>query len=225
LPKPSLAFPEMQSWSATTLARSTQTLLRAFSLKFSPGSLRSRSKASRCAREFAGLVGEVVNATVSRAPVTFVELEDSIEFEGFVAHAPAKVPAPFSLEGGGFLFLYQHLCLRRREKYLTTLGYRYVYQSGESDESQIFRFEYEREPEDGYGYPRFHLHINATPNTYEGEKEFPSLHIPTGRVTIEDVVRHLVTEHSVGPISPAWEKTLAQAEESFREIQRKRLIV
>jgi hypothetical protein len=123
------------------------------------------------------------------------------------------------------LSLYQQLCLRRKEKYLTTLEYKYVYQAGDHDETQILRYEYEREPGDGYPYPRAHLHINATPEHYQGDKPFPELHIPIGeRVTVEELARHLVTEHGVGPISPNWEETLEAAHNDWREIQRKRLI-
>jgi hypothetical protein len=52
---------------------------------------------------------------------------------------------------------------------------------------------------------------------------FRRLHLPTGRVTIEELLRHLVREHAIGPISDAWETTLREAEEFFEEIQRKRL--
>jgi hypothetical protein len=46
---------------------------------------------------------------------------------------------------------------------------------------------------------------------------------PLAAVMVEDVVRHLVVEHGVGPISDDWEQVLTDAEEAFREIQRKRV--
>lgn len=128
------------------------------------------------------------------------------------------------LKNGKFLFVYQRLGLRRHEHFLTTLEYSYAYQATADNNSWIFRYEYLREPDPGYAYPSSHLHVNATPDTYEGAKEFSRLHLPAGdRVTIESVVRHLIAEHDVEPISPDWEAVLDGAEEAFREIQRKRV--
>ena len=131
------------------------------------------------------------------------------------------------LENGRYLYLYQHLGLRREERYLTTLEYRYVYEETEDEDSWIFRYEYQREPPGGYPYPLAHLHVNASPGGYQAGKPFPRLHLPTGkRVTIEDVVRHLLDEHEVPAVSPdTWQDVLAGTTEAFDEIQRRRLIV
>jgi hypothetical protein len=84
--------------------------------------------------------------------------------------------------------------------------------------------EYEREPEGGYPFPRCHLHVNASPGSYAGDKAFPDLHLPAGgRAMFEQICRHLVKECGIGPISDSWEATLADAEDSFREIQRRRV--
>jgi hypothetical protein len=168
-------------------------------------------------------VGRVLNTTVSACPITFVPLERAA-FEGLVGFCPRKVPEPMQLTNGRFLYVYQWLGLRRPERYLTTLEYRYVYQETEDDDSWIFRYEYQREPGDTYPYPIAHLHVNAEPVGYEGPKLFPRLHLPTGRVTIEEVARHLVNEHGVPPISDGWPNVLLQAEAAFREIQRRRIL-
>jgi hypothetical protein len=130
------------------------------------------------------------------------------------------------LANGCYLCLYQRLGLRREERFLTTLEYKYQYQESEDEETWIFRYEYQREPEEGYPYPRSHLHVNAAPESYSSGKPFPRLHLPTGaRVTVEDVVRHLVNEHEVPVISPDnWQDVLEGAEHAFGEIQRRRLI-
>jgi hypothetical protein len=191
-------------------------------LRFSPGSLRTTAKARRAAQEFGGLVGEVINATVSKAPIAYVEVSDSPEFDGFVARAPNRTPDALPLNDGRYLYLIQRLGLRRDEKYLTTLEYRYVYQATQDPDSWIFRYEYQREPAEGYPYPVANLQINASPDSYAGDKRFRDLHLPTGRVTIEDIVRHLIDEHGLEPVSDDWGETLSATEESFKEIQRKR---
>jgi hypothetical protein len=127
------------------------------------------------------------------------------------------------LENGRFLYLYQHLGLRRKQRYLTTLEYKYWYQATADSDSWIFRYEYLREPPEPFPYPRCHLHINANPGSYNGERPFAGLHLPVGeRVTIEAVARHLVQEQGLRPVSPAWEKELAETEAEFTKIQRKR---
>jgi hypothetical protein len=49
-----------------------------------------------------------------------------------------------------------------------------------------------------------------------------AMHIPTGRVTLEDIVRHLILEHEIRPSTPKWEVTLDETEKAFLEIQKKR---
>jgi hypothetical protein len=168
------------------------------------------------------MVGSMVNATVSRAPITFVEVQGGADPTWYVAHCAAGEPAAMPLENGRYLFLFQLLGLRRPEKYLTTLSYSYSYQATEDENSWTLRYDYVREPPPGYRYPRFHVHVSASPTSYRGPRSFPDLHLPTGRVTIEELLRHLVREHAIGPISGAWETTLREAEEFFEEIQRKR---
>jgi len=50
------------------------------------------------------------------------------------------------LVDGSYLFLYHRLGLRRPERFLATLEYIYRYQADASDDSWIFRYEYQREP-------------------------------------------------------------------------------
>lgn len=193
-------------------------------MRFSPGSLDSDTKAERTAREFGALVARAVNGSVSPAPIRFIRT-DREDFEGFIAHVEGKVPAPMPLANGHYLYIIQRLGLRRPERYLTTLEYGYWYQAQSPEDSWIFRYEYQREPEPPYRYPRCHVHINADPMTYQGSKDFPKLHLPAGdRVTLESVLRHLIDEHDVPAISPNWESILDETEAAFRKIQHKRAL-
>jgi hypothetical protein len=194
-------------------------------LQYSPGSLGSENEALRTARDFARLVGRVINTTVSAAPITFVEVRG--EEVGFIAHCERAIrPIPMLLANGEYLFVYQALGLRRAEHFLTTLEYRYTYQATAADDSWLVRYEYKREPPPPYAYPLCHLHVNANPTAYAGEKGFADLHLPCGeRVTIESVCRHLVTEHGIGPLSPDWEEVLAGCEDAFQEIQKRRVLM
>lgn len=170
------------------------------------------------------MVGAVLNATISQAPIAFVEVTGA-EFGAFVGHCPNKLPEPMPLVNGHYLYLYNALGLRRKERYLATLEYRYWYQATADPNSWIFRYEYLRDPPPGYPFAPCHVHVNARPATYTGAKQFRDLHLPVGeRVTIEAIVRHLVTEHGVTPISPNWEDAVKAAEDHFQDVQRKRLL-
>jgi hypothetical protein len=46
---------------------------------------------------------------------------------------------------------------------------------------------------------------------------FGRLHVPTGWVTIEEVIRFLIQELHVTPLSQNWDAILRESEQSFRE--------
>jgi hypothetical protein len=106
------------------------------------------------------MVGAVVNRTISQAPITFVQVVEGANPTWYIAHVgPDKLPKPLPLVNGHFLHLYQLLGLRREERFLATLEYRYTYQRTEDDDSWIFRYEYMREPPDRYPYSLSHVHV------------------------------------------------------------------
>jgi hypothetical protein len=172
--------------------------------------LSNNRQAARAAREYAEGFGRLVNATISKAPMALVRLPGA-EFQGFVAHcASRKFAKPMPLTNGNFLYVYQQVGVR--DDLLTPLDHTYTYQATEDDESWIFRYEYLHEQEPGYEYPTAHLHVNAHPDFYDGPRPFPALHLPTNYVTLESVIRHLVVEHQLGPISTNWESVLENSE-------------
>jgi hypothetical protein len=112
-------------------------------------------------------------------------------------------PVPVRLTSRGWLLAAQTLGIRESRRdgqfWLTTLRSVYSWQVTDDDASWLVRWEYDR---DGAGpYPSSHIHVNAEPVDYEGEKYFPKLHLPSGRVAIEDVLEFLVTEQGVIPHS------------------------
>jgi hypothetical protein len=193
-------------------------------LHYSPGSLTTDHSARRAAQDFANLVGAIVNTTVSRAPISFLEVQGP-EFEGFVAHRSGRVPVAMPLQNGRHLFIYHKLGLRREERFLTTLEYKY--QLSGDGRRRLLDLPV-RVPARAAG----RLSLSARPRACErsaGELQhqqgIPRLHLPTGtRVRIEDVVRHLLDEHEVPAISSNWQAVLAAAEADFAEIQRRRIV-
>jgi hypothetical protein len=83
----------------------------------------------------------------------------------------------------------------------------------------IFRYDYERDSPEMYPYPTAYLHVNAQPAYYRGVKPFPDLHLPTRRLSLEEIIRHLIVEHDVptfGPKQAALDFLTEQQEEFER---------
>lgn len=93
---------------------------------------------------------------------------------------------------------------------------RYVYSTSadpDSDQEWIFRYEYCLEPEENVPYA--HVHLNAICNN----RPMQHIHFPIGRVSIEQIIAHLILEHGVTPRTPDWFGIL---EESHRGFVRRR---
>ena len=114
---------------------------------------------------------------------------------------------PVKLINGGFL-KFEHVVRvledegpERKLNKMATLGYSCQYSiTSPEDPNWVFRYEYDVEPLDTkVRYPAGHLHVNAEPDEYakiETAKNFPSLHLPTRRMSLEEIVWHLINEHS-----------------------------
>ena len=134
-------------------------------------------------------------------------------------------PAPLS----NGLYLNVEMTLRINREYAETPDVRlettratYTYQASDDldDPQPVFVYEYIRYPPPPY--PRCHLHVHAVPGHYAGCKPFPRLHLPTRRITLEQVVWHLIQEHGVEPRHDDWHEVLWRHEEWFRDIQKNR---
>ncbi len=85
----------------------------------------------------------------------------------------------------------------------------YCLQASGSRKSWLLRWDYVREPsESEYAYPRAHVHVNAA---FADGATAGRLHIPTRRLPLELVVRHLITDWNVKPRTPGWEAILDES--------------
>ncbi|MDI3339907.1 MAG: hypothetical protein QJR03_05170 [Sphaerobacter sp.] len=101
---------------------------------------------------------------------------------------------------------------------LRTISYRYALYRDGIDEP-ILRWEYVRLPGDNAQYCRHHLQGSiAVPLTDDRERH-PSLndwHLPTGWVTIEEVLRFCIVDLGVQPLNPEWDSILRDSYERFK---------
>ena len=102
---------------------------------------------------------------------------------------------PARLSNGMYLNVQMTLQIDRKStdpphRRLETSRATYTYQAGEDlDEPRpVFSYQFDRSASSPH--PRCHLHVYAAPEHYQGSS-FRRLHLPTRRITLEQVVWHL----------------------------------
>jgi len=102
---------------------------------------------------------------------------------------------------------------------LRTLQYAYRIQRSASvqDEAEV-RFEYVS-PETDANFPYSRHHVQFHQDYHEVRERFSlqKLHIPTGGVTIEHVIRFLIADLGVPPLVTNWDEELKKSEEQSRK--------
>ncbi len=97
---------------------------------------------------------------------------------------------------------------------------RYQYQCDDIGSRWIFRYDYVREPKDQH--PATHLQVRGQlsekATLHKGLLE--RVHFPSGRISIESVIRLLIEQFSVTPHTPTdiWRPVLAESEQIFESI-------
>jgi len=131
-----------------------------------------------------------------------------------VAVAVPLPPSPW------YLYLGQELQAvpEGREYILRTLKYEYrVQRSPSIQEEAEARFEYvSRDMEPSARYSRHHVQFHRDYHAAREDFSPSKFHIPTGWVTIENVIRFLIADLDVPPLVETWEEELRRSEEQFR---------
>lgn len=101
---------------------------------------------------------------------------------------------------------------------LRTMEYNYHLLGGPSPDSPwIIRWEYKSHSRQRNEHPRHHVHLATVIDTPAGKMDFDKLHLSTGWVTIEEVIRFLIAEVGVKPKANNWDEELIKSEELFRK--------
>lgn len=171
--------------------------------------------------KFTNHLGRLLNRTITDAPLSYlvVNEKDNRAYISFRRHA-TQIAAPL-LSHGLYLFLGQVITVVQEgpEWRLKTLQYRYWVQGDDDDNSDswYFRFEYTSPTLKPMTNPRHHLHVPCTLRCGGANMELKQLHIPTGWVTVEEIIRFLVHEIGVRCKARTWDRILLESEEQFRE--------
>jgi hypothetical protein len=172
------------------------------------------------ARLFCDQVNRLLNATVTQARSTLLEGPR----EGLVMlslrEAVGEPGAPLRTKYGTLrLIVGQHLSSektsRRRHK-LKTVKYAYrIAEEGARD--ALLRWEYASEAEHGdRPFCRHHGHALAELGLSKGVLSLDEVHIPTGYVSLEDVLRFCIVDLGVAPLRDDWHERLRESARDFR---------
>ncbi len=99
------------------------------------------------------------------------------------------------------------------------LEYRYRIQGTPllEDEAEV-RFEYVSSDIDpDFSYSRHHVQFHRDSQSASSDFSLSKFHIPTGGVTIEQVIRFLIADLSVPPLTEHWKEELRESEKLTRE--------
>jgi len=182
----------------------------------------SGSNPAKIIKEFRQYIANLLNSTVTDAPVSEAILEKSpIQWRARISlggktgepRAIPLKPAPWHLA------LSQHIAAvrdRKRNWSLRTLQYSYRIQGGPDLRSDwYFRFEYKSREVLSALHPRSHLHLPVSLDCGTRRMDLSRVHIPTGQVTLEEIIRFLIQELGVKAKVKDWDSALRISEEEF----------
>ena len=151
----------------------------------------------------------IINATVSESRLVLLELERAADLRQIVRFQEGE-RLPLALRPRGYLHFRQ--LVRRVADHVQVSEELYIFsESSDPDDEAawIIRYEYDRVPI--AGKPQAHLHVNA-------ERKGVSLrhiHFPTGRISVEQLLAHLIFEHGIEPLSGNAMGILAESHKGF----------
>lgn len=172
-------------------------------------------------RKFRDHISALLNQTITDAPLSLTHRKDRpfAQF-AFRDEADFAIAAPL-FSGGLFLAVSQQLQVEQQANKswrLRTLTYSYhLLEDSNRDSRWLIRWEYVSHLQRRNEHPRHHVHIATTINTAAGKMDFDKLHLSTGWVTIEEVIRFLIAEVGIRPKIEDWDERLLKSEELFRE--------
>lgn len=131
----------------------------------------------------------------------------------------SRTPGPF-LHGTALMLYVEHEVDAAGDT-AHTASYRYVLQGDGTPNSWLVRWEYLRERPRGYPYALSHVHVNASFGDAAASrlaaKPLARLHLPSARVAVELVLRHLIAEWDVQPKTDAWPQILDASLTGFEQ--------
>ena len=172
-----------------------------------------------CYEHFRAHVAELISDTLTqRFPLHVTESIDSYTLS-FRDHT-GPITVPLDTTFGRLYFYFAHALRAPREgtKFvLHTHGYWYrLHARPGPNEKALIRWEYVADENPFTNRPaRHHVQIASGVSFQNGRIDLNKVHVPTGRVPFEEVLRFLFTDLGVPPRRRDWATLLAISEEKF----------
>ena len=183
---------------------------------------RTTYSGRRAARDLLRRIREVYKI-IADAELSDAWPGNDVQIVGHGVTPSSRRGRPVPLSNG--MYLNVELTLAVSDPYaprLATTRASYTYQVGDDLDNPRPLFTYQYDQNAPFPYPRCHLHVFAASDNYVHERPFSRLHLPTRRITLEQIVWHLIQEHHVDPRRDDWRQVLWRHEEWFRTIQQDR---
>jgi hypothetical protein len=173
-------------------------------------------------RHFQNYINKLLNTVLTQYRLQFIAFGARQEQALLSFRDRRRPPTAVPLRSSPwYLSLMQELqaVAEGKEYTLRTIQYAYRIQRTPSiqDEAEV-RFEYvSRSVDPSALWCRHHVQFHRDYQDVRGGFSPNKLHIPTGWVTIESVIRFLIADLGIPPIIKGWEKELRKGEAQFRE--------
>ncbi len=177
-----------------------------------------------CAEQFRTHIATLLSRTIAPpVPLLLYGVERSGGTRFRVSFRQGETPTTIPLDtryGRLFFHLTQLVEADKTGKHcyrLETRAYWYRLQAtGGLQDPALLRWEYDRANDPRHpGPPRHHLHAPAAVTWGAYALDLDKIHTPSGWVTIEELIRFLIVELGVAPVSPTWPKVVAESEDVF----------
>jgi len=173
------------------------------------------------AHQFCDVLNRVLNTTVTRARLVEFGPKDMPDARRQIAFRQAGLPvaAPLNTRFGGMGLYIGQVCdsiPTDEGRRFITVEYKYTLTRNGAPEA-LLRWDYVREPDQGGRWCRHHLQ-GPVPLAIGGGGSIPlnDLHLPTGYVTIEEVLRFCIVDLGVRPLADNWNEILTESYERFK---------
>ena len=160
-------------------------------------------------REYVRYLNSIFNLLISRSRLVLVRHEPPLFI---VSCFQNKEFLPLKLKPTGWLHFRQYASIQSGQVVVEDCRYIYYPSSNPPNEHEwLVRYEYSLNPPEKVPYS--HLHVNMS----KGGRPFRDIHFPTGRVSIEQIIAHLIIEHGIQPMKADWLERLTESHRGFME--------
>jgi hypothetical protein len=168
------------------------------------------------AEKFRDHINEVLRSTITTQPIVPVQVQHGVQLSFRQAG-----PSPVDLETrvGVMGFYFGQICISDVAEdgfhHLHTAEYKYLLTPAGSTTATL-RWEYKRIVPPGAYWSRHHLQGPVTIRFNNQDNVLDNLHLPTGYVPFEEIIRFLINDLRVPPLTRRWDNILRDSYNQFR---------